>query len=280
MNIIENIIPPNTGVRTNRPLSDLRGLVIHWIGVSQSRASVIRKNFESDSCGTHYIIDWNTGDIIHCVPDNEVCLHVGADNYTATKRKICGNNSPNYYLVGIECCINDSDKIPKDFYIRGKYPNLGKPSEIQYECLVEFCAYWLKKNNLTVDNLYRHYDITGKECHVWFYNDEDRWITFKKEVDLFMKGEITLVEIKEINERIDKLEKRINDLETELKKVGDYAGVRYAWIDDNMPDWAKDTIRKLYNKELLRGSGPNGELNLSYDDLRFLTILDRAGAFN
>ena len=58
MNIIENIIPPNTGVRTSKKLKDLRGLVVHWIGVPQSRASVIRKNFERDECGTHYIIDW------------------------------------------------------------------------------------------------------------------------------------------------------------------------------------------------------------------------------
>jgi hypothetical protein len=279
MNIIENIIPPKTGVRTSKKLKDLRGLVVHWIGVPQSRASVIRKNFERDECGTHYIIDWNNGDIIHCVPDNEVCFHVGANSYTQTKNQICGNDSPNYYLVGIECCINDEDTIPKDFYIRGKYPNLGKPSTIQYEKLVEFCAYWLKKNNLTIDNLFRHYDITNKECHIWFYNDEERWKIFKKEVDLLMKGEITLEEIKEINERIDKLEEKVAQLEKLLLSVNDYAGVKYAWIDDNMPEFARETITKIYNKGLLRGSGPNGELNLSYDDLRFLTILDRAGTF-
>lgn len=280
MNIIENIIPPNTGVRTSKPLTDLRGLVIHWIGVTQSRASVIRNNFERDECGTHYIIDWNTGDIIHCVPDDEVCYHVGASSYTDTKRAICGNASPNYYLVGIECCINDDEEIPKDFYIRGKYPNLGKPSEIQYERLVEFCAYWLKKNNLTTNNLYRHYDITGKECHVWFYNDENRWINFKKEVDLLMKGEITLPEITELNNRIESLENKIRELEKQLKEVSDYAGIKYAWVDNNMPEWARDTIKKLYKKKLLLGSGPNGELNLSNDDLRLFVILDRAGVFN
>ena len=47
----------------------------------------------------------------------------------------------------------------------------------------------------------------------------------------------------------------------------------------NMPDFAKPTISKLVEKGILKGSGPNGELNLSYDDLRLLVILDRQGLF-
>lgn len=53
----------------------------------------------------------------------------------------------------------------------------------------------------------------------------------------------------------------------------------YAWIDNNMPDWAKPTIEKLYNKGYLKGD-EEGKLNLDMNMLRILVILDRSGAFD
>ena len=46
---------------------------------------------------------------------------------------------------------------------------------------------------------------------------------------------------------------------------------------DNVPDWAKPTIRKLIDKGLLNGNGE--ELDLSYDMIRMFVINDRAGVF-
>lgn len=77
---------------------------------------------------------------------------------------------------------NDNDKIYADYADKNKYLDLGKPSTIQYQKLVEFCADFLRKHNLTTDELYRHYDITGKPCHVWFYKHDDEWQKFKREV--------------------------------------------------------------------------------------------------
>lgn len=56
----------------------------------------------------------------------------------------------------------------------------------------------------------------------------------------------------------------------------DMDAMYYQTVDD-MPEWAKDTVEKLVRKKYLNGSG-NG-LNLSYDMVRLLVILDRAGAF-
>ncbi len=52
----------------------------------------------------------------------------------------------------------------------------------------------------------------------------------------------------------------------------------YNYIDDNMPEWARPTIQKLVDKEILIGD-ENG-LNLTYDMLRIMVILDRTGAFD
>ena len=53
----------------------------------------------------------------------------------------------------------------------------------------------------------------------------------------------------------------------------------YNYIDNNMPDWARPTIDKLYNKGFLKGD-ENGCLNLDMSMLRILVILDRSGAFD
>lgn len=55
----------------------------------------------------------------------------------------------------------------------------------------------------------------------------------------------------------------------------------YKTIDD-VPDYAKDTVQKLVDQGALAGTGgtTNGKanLNLSYDLVRTLVILDRVGA--
>lgn len=52
----------------------------------------------------------------------------------------------------------------------------------------------------------------------------------------------------------------------------------YAWVDDNMPEWAKPTITKLVNKGYLKGDN-EGKLNLDDNMLRILVINDRAGIY-
>ena len=53
----------------------------------------------------------------------------------------------------------------------------------------------------------------------------------------------------------------------------------YAWVDDNMPEWARPTITKLVNLGFLKGD-EEGKLNLDDNMLRILVILDRAGNFD
>ena len=53
--------------------------------------------------------------------------------------------------------------------------------------------------------------------------------------------------------------------------------VRYNTVEE-CPDWARETIQKLVDREYLNGTGEG--LDLSADMVRLLVILDRAGAFN
>ena len=53
--------------------------------------------------------------------------------------------------------------------------------------------------------------------------------------------------------------------------------VRYNTVDE-CPSWARETIQKLVDKKYLDGTGKG--LDLSYDMVRTLVILDRAGNFD
>lgn len=52
----------------------------------------------------------------------------------------------------------------------------------------------------------------------------------------------------------------------------------YNYIDGNMPEYARPTVKKLKDAGLLEGN-EKGELMLTTDMMRMLTILDRAGVF-
>jgi len=56
------------------------------------------------------------------------------------------------------------------------------------------------------------------------------------------------------------------------------APVVYKDFDDLPEDWGRATVEKLLDKDLLVGTGTG--LNISYDLLRMLVILDRAGLFD
>ena len=47
---------------------------------------------------------------------------------------------------------------------------------------------------------------------------------------------------------------------------------------ENVPDWAKPTVKNLMDKEYIQGD-QNGDLNLTNDMTRVLVVLDRAGVF-
>ena len=68
----------------------------------------------------------------------------------------------------------------------------------------------------------------------------------------------------------EELKKEINQLKT---RVG-----YFNYIDNNMNESYRPTVEKLVNSGKLKGN-ENGELMLTNDMMRILTILDRVGVF-
>lgn len=154
----------------NRPkvkIVKLKGIVIHWTANTAPGADAVANRNYFNSTGNyasaHYIVD--DKQIIRCIPDDEIGYHVGARQYTELGRGIKEQGySPNYFLIGIEMCVNSDGDWFKT-----------------YASTVELAAYLLKKHNLTVDDIYRHYDITGKDCPRMML-DEASWREFKEMV--------------------------------------------------------------------------------------------------
>ena len=173
MKITDALLTPNKYSRPQIPLKSVKKVVLHYVGNPKSSAMANRNYFENQKSGgryvsSHYIVGLE-GEILRCVPENEVAY--------------CSNQA-NTYSISIECCHPDAT---------------GKFTEETTNSAAELCAYLLKKYGLSVDDLIRHYDVTGKQCPLWFvptkYQSEAvanaRWSAFKQRVAYIMScGEV------------------------------------------------------------------------------------------
>ena len=101
----------------------------------------------------------------------------------------------------------------------------------------------MKELNIPIERVVRHYDASRKNCPASMsQNSWALWNTFKKrltenEEDLTMAQYDEQKEIGSIRSDVDKLKSKMI----------------YAWVDDNMPNWAKPTVTKLMRKGYLKG---------------------------
>ncbi len=133
-------------------------IVIHYLGNPQTTAQQNHDYFESlkndlDSVymSANYIVGLE-GEIIQCVPDDEIAY---------------ASNSENHDSISIENCHPDET---------------GMFTEATYESLVKLTAYLTEKYGLGRDDIIRHYDVTGKECPIYYVEHEDKWEEFKDDV--------------------------------------------------------------------------------------------------
>jgi N-acetylmuramoyl-L-alanine amidase len=172
-------------ISKNRPykkLKSLKAIVIHWTANTNRGANALAnvRYFNSDqyltkskgekvkiSASAHYVVD--DKQIIHCIPDDEVGYHVGSKSgykkLVYTEIGVPRSGRPNDYMIGIEMCVN------ADNYFA-----------ITRQNTIDLTKHLLKEHNLTTANVFRHYDITGKDCPKMML-DEEIWQQFKHEIN-------------------------------------------------------------------------------------------------
>lgn len=170
MTIYKRYLTPNEWSRPQSKIKEFRAIVMHWTANPNANAEQNWLYFEARKAGTnsygsaHYIIG-QKGDIIQCIPDEEVAYHCGSSQkdpasgqiYTDYARKKFGHyavhfqvSSPNYCTLGIELCPTDNE---------------GNFTEQTIKAAAELCAYLCKRHNLTPQDITTHHDIVGwKDC--------------------------------------------------------------------------------------------------------------------
>lgn len=164
MEIQQRLLTINPYSRPGNRIGPIKNIVVHWVGNANSTAIANRNYFESLKdkkayASSHYIIGLE-GEIILCVPENEVAYH---------------GNSANSYSIGIENCHPDWE---------------GKFSRKTYDSLVELCADLCKHYDLDpAIALIRHYDVTKKDCPHYYVKNTQAWLNLKNDVKAAMSTE-------------------------------------------------------------------------------------------
>ena len=134
----QQFLTVNEYSRPGTPLEQVNGIVIHYTGNPGTTAQQNRSYFEGlaesqiTKASSHFIIGLS-GEILMCVPLEEIAY---------------ASNERNADTISIECCIDNE---------------AGRFTEETYDALVELTAWLVGKYDLTMDDVIRHYDITGKE---------------------------------------------------------------------------------------------------------------------
>ena len=147
------IIDIDGASRRGTSLSDINDIVIHYVGNPGTSAQANRNWYAnpSSNVSSHFIVGLK-GEIIQCIPLHE---------------KSSASNHRNSDTISIEVCHPDAS---------------GKFNAATYDSLVDLTAWLVDSCGLTVDNVIRHYDVTGKECPRYYVRNEDAWDQFKADV--------------------------------------------------------------------------------------------------
>lgn len=168
----------------NRKNENIRFIILHYVGAvstAKNNAEYFYDKYRGASA--HYFVD--DKEIWQVVEDNDAAWAIGADKYYTDARN---SNS-----ISVEMCC---------YYMKNGNINVAKEVE---EKAVELVKTLMKKYNIDVNHVIRHYDATRKNCPAPFVSDQERWNNFKKKLQ-----EQSTEETKEKKEYTD-YEKRVRN---------------------------------------------------------------------
>ena len=140
--------------RTGNKLDGINDIVIHYVGNPQTTAQNNRDYFNNPGTdvSSHFVVGLE-GEIIECLPLDEISA---------------ASNHRNHDTISIEVCHPDET---------------GKFNEITYSALVKLTAWLCSELDFSSENVIRHYDVTGKECPLYYVENPDEWERLLEDVD-------------------------------------------------------------------------------------------------
>lgn len=177
-----------------RSTADIKYIVIHYTAndgdTDEGNGNYFANNIVRASA--HYFVDDDS--ITRSVPDDYIAWAVGGSKYKNTKGGTFYGKCTNANSISVELCDAKKNGV-YDF------------TETTMKNAADLVKLLMKKYNVPIERVIRHYDVTGKVCPKPFVDDEKAWKEFKERL-------------------VDNMEKRYNKI-------------------SELPQWAKPTIQKL-----------------------------------
>ncbi len=155
--ITEDLLPVNEYSRPGTPLTEVKGVVVHYVGNPDTTAWQ-NKNYFKNLAETHAtyassnLIVGLDGEVILCVPLDEIA-------YCSTVR--------NKDTISIEVCHPDET---------------GKFSDTTMDSLIRLLRFLCVHYGLEREDILRHYDADGKECPMWYVKNPGDWEALRDRV--------------------------------------------------------------------------------------------------
>ena len=134
-------------------LDGINNIVVHYVGNPMTTAQQNRDfyNHEDSNVCSHFVVGMD-GEIIMCIPLYE---------------RSAASNDRNHDTISIEVCHPDES---------------GKFTDASYESLIKLVRWLLDDFNMKSEDVIRHYDVTGKECPLYYVKNPEAWDQFKEEL--------------------------------------------------------------------------------------------------
>lgn len=168
--LIVDLLTYNEYSRVGHALPVVKNVFVHYTANPGTGAEQNRNYFENlkdtheTSASAHFIIGID-GEVVQCIPTNEVAYAVAGRNYDS---------------ISIECCYESED---------------GKFTDATYESLVHLTAWLVTKFELDTEDILRHYDDNGKICPKYYVEHEDAWEQFTKDVESYIEENGVIQEV-------------------------------------------------------------------------------------
>ena len=275
INITKQTSYSNTTSYLNRPL---KYIVVHYTAGSTSKSGSARNTavmFSNPSvyASADYIVDDET--IVQFNPDvrNRFCWHCGDNkNMFSMGGKYYGKCT-NANSIGIEVCSTNPNWQASDFANSKKWSFTDKV----VNNAVELVKYLMQTYNIPIENVIRHYDVTGKFCPGIIGWNEDsgnakKWEQFKARLTGTTTA-TTTANLTKADDIIYRVRKSANDAKSQIGAYKNLDSAK-ALADKNVgySVFEKDSGKLVYTpgtgnkktvteiaKEVIQGKWGNGE---------------------
>lgn len=238
---------------SKRSIGNIKYIVIHYTANDGDSDEGNGNYFANHivEASAHYFVDGDS--ITQSVPDDYIAYSVGGKKYSDCNKTGGGKfygQSTNANSISIELC-DEVRNGKSDF----------SPATI--ENAVELIRSHMKKYNIDINHVIRHFDVNGKSCPLPFV-DNTKWKEFKNKIT--ESGGLTMSQYEELKKEIEALKQKNQTLE-------DIIGAVYEKESD-IPDYYLSTIKPLIERGAIKGISENN-LNLPEVIARTLVIVNR-----